>query len=252
MPAFVSNLFLIFFLVFLGITGLIIWAVIYMQKRPVGQEEKAERAELINEVLSKRAKLASWDQYSMLNLRPNASYKYVRGLSRNSFSGRLMADDGEYVLAFYRIERGLDAIGSIAAATTAFELFFIIEKDRTECYYNRKKIGTVLKSGNIYNKDGKQIGFVNRSNQATISIGSLVDIHTGESAYDFVMNGRKLAHFYVTPRISNFIGGFISINENSGNQIVQLLEEPHEEEMKWLESWTVYELIYHGFWFTEV
>lgn len=251
MPGFISYIFLIFILLFLGIAGLIIWAVLQAQKKPQGQEEKAERAEMINEVLSKRAKLVSWNNYSMINLRPYASYKYVRGLSKNTFSGRLIADDGQYVMAFYRIERGLDAVGSIAAATTSFQLFFIVEKDRTEFYYDQKKIGTVLKNGNIFDKDGIRIGSVNREDRSTISIGGLVDIHTGAIGYDFNLNNRIIAHFYAAPRISNFIGSLFSINENSGNTIIQPIKDLTEYERKWLESWTVYELVYHGFWFTE-
>lgn len=251
MPAFVSYIFLVFILLFLGIAGLIVWAVLQAQKKPQVQEEKAERAEMIGQVLSKRAKLVSWDKYSMVNLRPNAFYKYVRGLTKNTFSGRLIADDGEPVMAFYRIERGLNPVGAIAAATTSFQLFFIIEEDRTEFYYDQKKIGTVLKNGNICDKDGNRIGFVNRENRSTISIGGLIDVHTGAIKYDFNLNNRVIAFFYATPRISNFIGSFFSVNESSGNTIVQPLADLTEYERKWLESWTVYELVYHGFWFTE-
>ena len=154
---------------------------------------------------------------------------------------------------FKRIERGLYPTGSIAATTSSFELFFVIETDRTEFYYDRKKIGAVLNNGSIFNNAGKQIGTVNRSNTSTISIGGLVDIHTGSAYYDFNMNNRLLAIFYVTPRISNFFGGSLfSVNENSGNRIIQQVDEPQEDEKKWLISWTVYELIYHGFWFTEI
>lgn len=251
MIQFFSFFIVLFILLFLGIVALIVWVVVKSTQKPVGDEAKEERSELINEVLAKREKLASWDNYSMENLRPYASYTYVRSI-RNSFSGRLIADDGQYVLAFKRIERGFQPTGSIAAATTAFELFFIIESDRTEFYYDRKKIGTVLKSGGIFDKDGMRIGSVNREDTSTISIGGLLDIHTGSPHYDFNLNGRLLAKFYVTPRISNFLGGgLFSINENSGSRIIQRMEEPQGDERKWLEAWTVYELIYHGFWFSE-
>lgn len=245
-------LFVFFILLFLGVIGLIVWLVIKSQKKPVGEDAKQERIELINSVLSKRGELTSWEHYSAENLRPYASYKYIKAL-KNTFSGRLIADDGQYVLAFKRIERGFYPVGSIAAATSSFELFFVIETDRTDFYYDRKKIGTVLKNGNIFNNEGKQIGTVNRSNSSTISIGGLVDIHTGSAHYDFNMNNRLLAVFFVTPRISNFFGaGLFSVNENSGSKIIQQIDEPQEDEKKWLISWTVYELVYHGFWFSEV
>ncbi|WP_343606610.1 hypothetical protein [Fluviicola sp.] len=252
MIQFFSFFIILFILLFLGIVALIVWVVVKSTQKPVGEEARQERTELLNSVLSKRDRLVSWDNYAIENLRPSASYKYIRGIT-NSFSGRLLADDGQYVLAFKRIERGFQPVGSIAAATTSFELFFINESDRTEFYYDRMKIGTVLKTGGIFDKDGKRIGTVNRSNTSTISIGEILDIHTGSPHYDFTMNGRVLAKFYVTPRISNFFGGSLfSINENSGSRIIQPIEEPREDEKKWLEAWTVYELIYHGFWFNEV
>lgn len=245
-------LFVFFILMFLGVIGLIVWLVIKSQKRPVGEDAKQERIELINSVLSKRGELASWEYYSAENLRSYASYKYVKAL-KNTFSGKLIADDGQYVMAFKRIERGLYPTGSIAATTSSFELFFVIETDRTEFYYDRKKIGTVLNNGSIFDNAGKQIGTVNRSNTSTISIGGLVDIHTDSAHYDFNMNNRLLAIFYVTPRISNFFGASLfSVNENSGNRIIQQVDKPRDDEEKWLISWTVYELIYHGFWFTEI
>lgn len=236
----------------MGVIGLIIWLVIKSQRKPVGEDAKQERLELINSVLSKRDEIVSWDNYSAENLRPYASYKYIKGL-KNTFSGRLMADDGQYVLAFKRVERGFYPVGSIVAATSSFELFFIIETDRTEFYYDKKKIGTVLKNGNILGNDGQQIGSVNRSNSSTISIGGIVDFHTGSARYAFNMNNRMLAVFYVTPRISNFFGGSLfSVNENSGSRILQQVDQPQGDEEKWLISWTVYELIYHGFWFSEI
>ena len=252
MPAFISYIPVLFLFVFLAIAGLIVWAVVQAQKSPTGQAEKVERSEMIHEVLAKRSKLVSWDNYSLLNLRPNAFYKYIKGLSKNTFSGRLMADDGEFVLAFHRIERGFQAVGAIAAATSAFEVFYIIQSDRTEFYYDQKKLGTVLKNGKIFNRDGHLIGNAFRDNRATISIGELVDIHTGNPGYEFRMNNRLLAYFHTTPRISNFFGSVFSVNENSGNTIVQLVADPNPEEQKWLEAWTIYELIYHGFWFSEM
>lgn len=245
-------LFIFFILIFLGVIALIVWAIVKSQKKPVGEEARQERFELIDSVLSRRGELAPWEDYSVEDLRPYASYKYVKAL-KNIFSGRLIADNGQYVLAFKRVESGFYSTGSIAAATSSFELFFIIETDRTEFYYDRMKIGTVLKNGNIFNKEGKQIGTVNRSNTSTVSIGGLIDVHTGSAHYDFNMNNRLLALFYVTPRISNFFGGSLfSINENSGNRIIQQIDEAQEDEKKWLISWTVYELVYHGFWFTEI
>lgn len=84
---------------FLGVTGLIVWLVIKSQKKPVGEDAKQERIELINSVLSKRGELAPWECYSAENLRPYASYKYIKAL-KNTFSGKLIADDGQYVMAF--------------------------------------------------------------------------------------------------------------------------------------------------------
>lgn len=246
-----SFFFIFFILLFVGVIGLIVWVVIKSQKKPVGEEAKLERIQLINSVVSKREKLVPWNHYSAENLRPYAFYTYVRGI-KNSFSGRLMADDGNYVLAFNRIERGLQQVGSIAAATTDFELFFVIETDRTEFYYDQKRIGTVLNNGTIINKEGLPIGSVNRQIRSTISVGGIVDIHTGSNQYDFNMNNRLLARFHVTPRISNSTGGSLfSINENSGNRIIQQMDQPGEDEKKWLIAWTVYELIYHGFWFSD-
>lgn len=244
-------LFIFFILIFFGIIGLIVWVVIKSQKKPVGEEARQERFELIDSVLARRGELAPWEDYSAENLRPYASYKYVKAL-KNTFSGKLIADDGQYVLAFKRVESSFYSTGSIAVTSSSFELFFIVETDRTEFYYDRMKIGTVLKNGTIFNREGKRIGTVNRSNTSTISIGGLLDIHTGSAHYDFIMNDRLLAIFYVTPRISNFFGGLFSINENSGNRIIQQMDEPQEDEKKWLISWTVYELVYHGFWFTEI
>ncbi len=245
-------LFVFFILIFFGVIGLIVWVVIKSQKKSVGDEARQERFELIDSVLARRGELAPWEDYSVEDLRPYASYKYVKAL-KNTFSGKLIADNGQYILTFKRVESGFYSTGSIAAATSSFELFFIIEKDRTEFYYNRMKIGTVLKNGTIFNREGKQIGTVNRSNTSTISIGGLVDVHTGSAHYDFNMNNRLLAIFYVTPRISNSFGdSLFSINENSGNRIIQQIDKPQEDEKKWLISWTVFEVVYHGFWFTEI
>jgi len=72
----------------------------------------------------------------------------------------------------------------------------------------------------------------------------------GDTSFPLMMNGRKLADIVVAPDHAG-IGdsALIGVNENNyGVQTLRHVDNPNEEEEKWLLALAILETTFHGHW----
>ena len=238
-----TNLFWGFFIIaalFIGgIIFLIVWVINQSTKPISGVEAHNEKGQLRQRVLQKRAKLSSWKSHSTSSLSLSVKYSYQQGIS-NRVTGTLYTNDGEAVIAFSSVRRGMASTGLIAAASTDFTLVIGIRENGYVIEYDGEGLGAITTSGELINLRKEVIGTAVHPHKMSVSIGSL-EHRTGDKTFPIHINGRQLAVMHVAP---NYLDG------NFGSaQLMKLTATPEGDEEKWLQALAVLEVAFHGFWF---
>lgn len=209
-------------------------------------EEKEAMAAKVERM---KASLSPWENFSYKDITSAMTFKSVKG-STNKLTGKIHAPNQEAIIAFDRVERGLTAKGYLFASSSSFDLYFAINQRHFQIKFNNEYLGEVLTSGDILNRDKKRIGHAKHPLKVSGSIGPL-DFRKGGKQFPLEMNGRKLATINVSPNYTKMSGSSIGLvfNENNwGQPILEMHDEPDGEEEKWLIALAILETAFHGHW----
>ena len=243
----------IFFLVtFLGIAPmvlLIVWVVRRSTRKQTSEEVDKVIAELREKAQSGLDEMKSWKNFTYDDFSVSMRYRYTKGFA-HKMRGKIHSIRNEGMVSFARYERGLYADGYLIGATDAFEYFYKIEKGKKfEVHLNGELLGTII-DGVIADANGKEIGHARHPVKVSVEIGFL-QARKGDVVFPLTMNGRRLANIMVAPNHAD-IGGdglSLSINENNwGVQTLRNVDNPTEQEEKWLIAMAILETAFHGHW----
>jgi len=244
---FALGIVVLFGLGIVAIAGLIVWVIVRSTRSRTPLEQMDEKTSMMAEVRSKVSSLSPWR--SSLDVSAAMQFHYVKTFSRKLL-GTIYSPERNAIIAFDRVERGFAANGYMFAASTAFELYFEINGDEFAIMYNGQWFGRISKVGHIINAQGNIIGQAVHPEKVAINIGR-IEFRQGENKFPLFINGRVLATIWVSPDYSGNPIGDMSIifNENNwGQSIVQLHEQPREDEERWLCVFATLEVAFHGHW----
>ncbi len=247
----IIGIFFFFGLLFIGGIGFLIYKVI---RRSTRKHTPDEEKQVVNELRQKTkemiAGLHPWAGHSYEDLSVSMRYSYRKGIAHR-MKGKVHSTQNKSVVAFNRYERGLYADGYVAAATDSFTYFFKIQRGKTfDVWRDGNKLGQITEDGNIYDADRTQIGHALHPKKASFNVGGIVQGRVGDTSFPLMMNGRKLADVVVAPDHAG-IGdsALIGVNENNyGVQTLRHVDNPNEEEEKWLLGLAILETTFHGHW----
>ena len=244
---FAIGIFALFGLGIVAIGGLIVWVIIRSTRSRTPVEQMDEKTSMMAEVRSKVHSLSPWR--SSLDVSAAMQFNYVKAFSRKLW-GTIYSPERNAIIAFDRVERGFASNGYMFAASTAFELYYEINVDEFAIMYNGQWFGRITKAGHIINAQGQTIGQAVHPEKVAFNIGR-IEFRTGENKFQLFINGRVLATIWVSPDYSGNPIGDMSIifNENNwGQSIVQLHDQPTEDEERWLSVFATLEVAFHGHW----
>jgi hypothetical protein len=246
-------IFVLFFLVILlfigGIVALIVWVIRKSTKPKSNEFVVNEKQEMLKRVEEMKPELSPWSNYSYQDITSAMMFKYKMGMS-NTLKGKIYAPDQKPIVAFDRVERGLAANGYMFAATSEFNVYFDIKVNEFKIKFNDVWLGHISKTGKIRDTTGKEIGSAQHPIKASFNI-AMFKYRSGDNKFPLHMNGRLLASIWVAPNYSEGAPSSISLifNENNwGQPILQLHDQPTKEEEKWLTSLAILETAFHGHW----
>lgn len=248
--SFIAIFILIAILVIAGIVVLVLFLVKQGASPANKIEEKNERNEVIATAKAGVPDLIPWENRKVTDLCTHAKFTYFKGF-KGTLKGKLLDQNNEKIISFYRIQRGINPHGLIAVSSTDFDLFYIFDSSIVDMYYNKVKIATWEVDGKIYNSQSQLIGNAFRSRDFEVEIGSFFEYRSGENNYPITLNGHELARIVKNRRLSDFGYSLVS-NIPESSKVIHYKGTPTDDEEKILLLITIFELTYYGFSFVDV
>lgn len=249
-----SGFFAVFILFALLIIGGIVALVLFLVKQGASPANKNEEVNERNEVIATAKagvpELIPWGNKKATDLCTRAKFTYFKGF-KGTLKGKLLDQNNEKIISFYRIQRGFNPHGLIAASSTDFDLFYIFDSSKVDMYYNKVKIATWEVDGKIYTSQSQLIGNAFRSQDFEVEIGSLFEYRSGDAAYSINLHGHVVAKIVKNRRLSDFGFSLLS-NIPESSKVIHYIGTPKDDEEKILLLLTIFELTYYGFSFVDV
>ena len=243
-------LFGLFALALTGGMGYLIYRVIKKSVTPKTPEYIAnEQKEMRDRISAKKADLETWEGKSYKDVTSAMQYQRKK-TTTNYLKGIVYSPDRKPIVAFDRVERGLTAKGYMYASTKQDDLFFEFDDCYFKFFFNGDLLGEVKCSGEIFDSHGKAIGKAKHPTKVSFNI-SMFRFRSGDNKFPLQLNGKHLANIWVAPNYGEQGSTNLELifNENQwGQPIIELLEEPSPEEEKWLLSFAIFEIAFHGHW----
>jgi hypothetical protein len=238
---------LIFVVFFGGIVLLIIFVFRKSTEKKTPQFSTNERREMLDRVKSRLHNVVSWDNKSFRDISHNKKFSYVKGLSITS-KGTLYSTQGESLVVFERVERGLYGDGSMIACSTGFSMICAFTNGDITIQFDREPLGRITSGGSIYDPQGNRISQIKRPSRTTTSFGELIAYTTGDSHYPVTFNGRQVATVWLSG--TGMSDTLIEIESRASNQgsssIIRVNDTPTPAEEKWLLALAVLEGCYYN------
>lgn len=243
-------LFGLFMLAFIGGIGYLIYRVIKRSLTPKTPEFVAkEQQEMRNRIAAKKDELETLSGPEYLNVTSAMKYLWKK-TTTNYFKGTVYSPERRPIVTFDRVERGLTAKGYMYASTKQTDLFFEFDDCYYKFFYEGEALGEVKCSGDIVNANGAVIGYAKHPTKVSFNVGAF-RFRKGDNKFPLTLNGRHLANIWVAPNYGEQGNSGLEIifNENGwGQPIIDIIDQPTKEEEKWLLSFAVFEIAFHGHW----
>lgn len=233
-----------------GVFFFIRWVIKKGTHKPSLQDSNYEQQQMLARVDFMKKDLAPWGNRHYSEISSAMQTKFSKGMSARRLIGTVYSIKNEPILAFSRVERGFGSDGHFFVGSTNFNLAYKVVSDNFEIILNNELLGRITNSGQILNPTGYQIGTAVHPTKVSINSGNL-RYRFGESKYDVIIAGHKLAEVFVAPNHADFSHGNFSKNYNEnaiGQPIIKITGQPSPEDEKWLLAITVLEIVHHGHW----
>jgi hypothetical protein len=201
--------------------------------------------ELLSYVNANRGGLAPWQSPPQLSV--SARYSFVKGFTARTLKGTIFSQENTPLVTFARTESGWGSDGFLFAASSAFEMYCERTGEEFKVMFNREWLGRISPTGQMITVHGQTIGQAMHPPTSSLTIGSIVRFRNSKTSFPFYINNRVIASISVSPDFSEQTDATFAVNENQfGQPIVQLYEQPTPEEEKWLTVFAVLEVAFYG------
>jgi hypothetical protein len=236
-----SGFLLLVILVIIVVTAGIVLLIVFLTGQSstpsTPQESRNDRIDMIRRVEGEKYALARWSGRSSLDI-AGAGPRVWKKTMRWSLSGKIRDRGKEPVIAYYRVESLANHNGAIAAASSDFELFAVIEGGTIALYYDRKPLGQVVR-GTLLDAGDKAIGrFRHPDDKGT------------NSFFHLQLYGRLLATFYYDRTKVPYSMSTVPVESEGG--LFSLHTQRTTEDEKWLLALALLETVYFRYSFEGV
>lgn len=213
-----------------------------------------QKNEMFKKVLETKTKLVPWKKEYLVQFSNDFNFNFLKGFARK-FNGIIKNSDGENIIAFRRLDRGMHNDSRIVA-TTSEKTFYFEEKSKTNyisIFINNQFFGKIINRNLLYNDKEDRIGKISRN-------------ITNKGIYEVVFNTKIIAEiiknsdrrmFTKNPfydRHSSFSTDktpYFQKNPTIENSLVFVNDNLSDYEYDWVLALGIYECVYYGIDFTE-
>lgn len=255
MKLFFIVLTIIFFV--LPVVGIILLIRYVIKKSSANQPPHVlakEKQQLIEKVNKTRKKLKSWQPEYLIQISNEIDYNYSKGFTRK-FNGIIKSSNSDKIIAFRRLDRGLDINSKIMAVTSDTSFYFEVtpKPNLVKIFVNDQYLGKIENHLSIFNADGIVLGYINRKK-------------TTSGIYDVVFNEITLAQLIKNSDRRMFLKNpfhnssgrlgpnnpmFIQNDVKIENSLVNVTTELNDYEYRWILALAIFECIYYGIDFNQ-
>ncbi|WPO77490.1 hypothetical protein [Flavobacterium sp. KACC 22761] len=212
---------------------------------------RAEKLEMEKKVNSLKTSIVDWNKYSINDITNDLEYSYKKWIT-NKLTGHILAQDGNRVIAFQRLQRGIRLNCRILACSTEFKYFYEINPEEIIIEYNDQYFGKIMHLKDIFDSSNNRIGTLNRDNpnsKYVINFDSENSLEINKS-YD---NNRFVRNvFYERPNSAyRYKRSMMEYREPYPEySLMDNNENLNAEEQKWAIAIGIYESVFYSFDFT--
>lgn len=196
-----------------------------------------ELKKLRQDVLKKRKKLLAYKDELYLQITNAMTFERLADVRSIQTTGFLYNKHQKPIVAFERVERGMNTKGQLIAVTKKQEFVYEFLGSDITLFCDDTLLGSWDKSGILYDADKKQIGHakrsVNEKNEYVLVINKR-DVASIKTAplYDTIENTSSVAHIFE--------------ELNFGTSLLALNDSPSLNEEKWLLPLLIFEMAFYG------
>ncbi|WP_420573542.1 hypothetical protein [Kordia sp.] len=246
---------IVLMILFVGGFAVLIAFVIKKSTTPKTKEFiEDERNKMRQNVLQKRKKLAAHKTEMYREVTDAMTYNYTKAVTYAKISGFIYNENRKPVVAFERIERGMNTKGHLVAMTKKQTFLFEFTGLAATFYCDNALLGSFDTSGTIYDANQQAIGHAKHPIKASFHVDFFKRTHhrLGEGLFPLTLNGRKLATINVSPNYDDIAYDFtvssVFDGLGFGTPIITLTDTPTKEEENWLLAFAIFETAFHGNW----
>ncbi|AXG71421.1 hypothetical protein KORDIASMS9_03678 [Kordia sp. SMS9] len=192
------------------------------------------RKEMLQRILKKRKKLVPHKADFYLQITDAMTFERTAAVTNSKISGFLYNTHQKPIVAFERVDRGLNAKGQLVAVTKKHEFVYEFLGETITVFFDNSLLGSWNQSGKIFNADQKGIG----------------QLKFSEDSKTLVLNDRTVATILKAPlydTISNTNDvSYIFEELTLGTSLLSLHEKPTVKEEKWLTALAIFEITFYG------
>lgn len=215
---------------------IVLIAFVMKKSKDVRNQEflDAERQQMRQTVQKKRKKLASHKADVYLQVTNAMTFERVADIRSITIAGLLHTTQQKPIVAFERVERGLNVKGQLVAMTKKHEILYEFLGENSTVFFDDTLLGSWDKSGKLLNADKKVIGHLKISEDTKILVLNERTLATIQKApsYDTISNTTEVSHIFEELKL--------------GTSLLSLHEKPTLEEEKWLTALAIFEITFYG------
>ena len=196
-----------------------------------------ERKKLRDNVSKKRKKLLPYKDELYLQITNAMTFERLAEVRRIHTTGFLYNKHQKPIVAFERVERGMNAKGQIIAITKKQEFVYEFQGSEITLFSDDTLLGSWDKSGILYDADKKRIGHAKRVSNENNEYALVINKHTVATIktaplYDTIENTSSVTHIFE--------------ELNFGASLLALNGSPSLKEEKWLLPLLIFEMAFYG------
>ncbi|MGH1385301.1 hypothetical protein [Kordia sp.] len=196
-----------------------------------------ERKKLRQTLLKKRKKLLPYKDELYLQITNAMTFERLAEVRSINITGYLYTKHQKPIVAFERVERGMNTKGQLIAITKKQEFVYEFQGSDITLFCDDTLLGSWDKSGILYDADKKRIGHAKRSvNQ--------------DNEYVLVIHKRDIASIKIAP-LYDAVEKTSSVSHifeelNLGTSLLSLHCSPSLNEEKWILPLLIFEMAFYG------
>ncbi|MEM6720058.1 MAG: hypothetical protein AAF611_12110 [Bacteroidota bacterium] len=213
---------------------IVLIAFVMKKSKDVKTQEflEAERKELLQNVLKKRKKLGSHKTGFYSQITNAMTFQRTVAVTNSKIAGLVYDTNRKPIVAFERVERGLNVKGQLVAVTKKQQFVYEFQGLEITLFCDSELLGSWDTKGILYDVNKKAIGQLKRI-QETNSL---------------ILHNKTIATIEKAPVYNDAISEVSEVFEemNYGTPLLSLENSPTSTEETWLTALTIFEITFFG------